>query len=149
MITGGTGYDADMRYVELYRHTDNDGDTLTDDGIAAAEEIGRERLAPPYTLFGTSGAQRATQMVEILRRGAGQEDVPITGVPGLRSSVEDRWREASSGAGKGATVEYNFDNMHVEVPKTTGPDSPRATWKLDGTLRIKTTDRDNAGSASA
>ena len=51
--------------------------------------------------------------------------------------------------GKGATVEYNFDNMHVEVPKTTGPDSPRATWKLDGTLRIKTTDRDNAGSASA
>jgi hypothetical protein len=51
--------------------------------------------------------------------------------------------------GKGATVEYHFDNMHVEVPKTTGPDSPRATWKLDGTLRIKTTDRDNAGSASA
>ncbi len=51
--------------------------------------------------------------------------------------------------GKGATVEYNFDNMHIEVPKTTGPDSPRATWKIDGTLRIKTTDRDNAGSASA
>jgi hypothetical protein len=51
--------------------------------------------------------------------------------------------------GKGATVEYNFDNMHVEVPKTTGPDSPRAIWRLDGTLRIKTTDRDNAGSASA
>ena len=51
--------------------------------------------------------------------------------------------------GKGATVEYNFDDMQVEVPKTTGPDSPRALWKLNGTLRIKTTDRDNAGSASA
>jgi hypothetical protein len=51
--------------------------------------------------------------------------------------------------GKGATVEYSFDNMLVEVPKTTGPDSPRAVWKLDGTLRIKTTDRDNNGSAGA
>jgi hypothetical protein len=44
-------------------------------------------------------------MVEILRRAAGQEDVPITEVRGLRSSVEDRWRAASSAAGKGATVE--------------------------------------------
>ena len=49
--------------------------------------------------------------------------------------------------GKGATVEYAFDNMIVEVPKTTGPDSPRAIWKLDGTLRIKTSDRDSEGSA--
>jgi hypothetical protein len=49
--------------------------------------------------------------------------------------------------GKGATVEYNFENMQVEVPKTTGADSPRAIWKLDGTLRIKTTDKDSAGSA--
>ena len=49
--------------------------------------------------------------------------------------------------GKGATVEYSFDNMLVEVPKTTGADSPRAIWKLDGTLRIKTTDKDSSGSA--
>lgn len=48
--------------------------------------------------------------------------------------------------GKGATVEYNFENMQVEVPKTTGADSPRAIWKLDGTLRIKTSDKDSAGS---
>jgi len=51
--------------------------------------------------------------------------------------------------GKGATVEYTFEDMQVEVPKTTGPDSPRAIWRLDGTLRIRTTDRDAAGSASA
>ncbi len=51
--------------------------------------------------------------------------------------------------GKGATVEYSFENMSVEVPKSTGPDSPRAIWKLDGTLRIKTTDKDSPGSASA
>lgn len=94
-----------MRYVELFRHTDNDGDALTGDGIAAAEQIGRERLNPPYAFFGTTGARRATQMVEILRRAAGQEDVSLTDVPGLRSSVEDRWRAAAKAAGKGATVE--------------------------------------------
>ena len=48
--------------------------------------------------------------------------------------------------GKGATIEYSFVDMSVEVPKSTGADSQRATWKLNGTLRIKTTDRDNSGS---
>ena len=48
--------------------------------------------------------------------------------------------------GKGATIEYSFEDMTVEVPKTTGPDAQRATWKLNGILRIKTTDTDNAGS---
>ena len=48
--------------------------------------------------------------------------------------------------GKGATIEYSFEDMSVEVPKSTGPDAQRATWKLNGTLRIKTTDKDNAGS---
>jgi hypothetical protein len=94
-----------MRYLELFRHTDNDGDSLTSQGTAAAEAIGQERLSPPYAFFGSSGARRATGMVEILRRAAGQEHVPITEVPGLRSSVEDRWRAAASAAGKGATVE--------------------------------------------
>jgi broad specificity phosphatase PhoE len=94
-----------MRYVELYRHTDNDGDSLTPEGIAAAESIGRTRLSPPYAFFGSTGAQRATQMAEILRSAAGQEDVPVTVVAGLRSSVEDRWRAAAKTAGKGATVE--------------------------------------------
>lgn len=94
-----------MRYVELFRHTDNEGDSLTAEGIAAAESIGGQRLKPPYALFGSTGAHRATQMAEILRRAAHQEDVPIRGVPALRSSVEDRWREAARAAGKGATVD--------------------------------------------
>lgn len=94
-----------MRCVELLRHTDNDGDRLTSTGILAAEAIGRERLTPPYVLFGSTGARRATEMVEILRRIVGQEDVPVTVVPGLRSSVEDRWRAAAKAAGKGADVE--------------------------------------------
>jgi phosphohistidine phosphatase SixA len=94
-----------MRYVELFRHTDNEGDRLTPEGIAAAEAIGRERLSPPYALFGSTGAHRATQMVEILKRAVDQEDVPVIVVPGLRSSVEDRWRAAATTAGRGATVE--------------------------------------------
>ena len=48
--------------------------------------------------------------------------------------------------GKGATIEYELDDMTVEVPKTTGPDSPRATWKMHGTIRIRTSDRDDVGS---
>jgi hypothetical protein len=53
----------------------------------------------------STGAARATQMLEILRDAAGQHDVEITEAPGLRSSVEDRWREAARSAGKGADVE--------------------------------------------
>ena len=40
-----------MRYIELRRHTDNDGDALTLGGISAAETIGREGLHPPYAAF--------------------------------------------------------------------------------------------------
>ena len=94
-----------MRWVELRRHTDNDGDELTARGVADAEAIGREGLRPPYAAFVSSGASRATQMLTILREAAGQVDVPISEVSGLRSTVEDRWRDAATAAGKGATVE--------------------------------------------
>lgn len=93
-----------MRYVEIRRHTDNDGDRLSAEGVAAAEEIGRSELHAPYDLFVTSGAERATQMLEILRAAAGQRDAPIVTEPGLRSPVEDRWREAAKAAG-GSDVE--------------------------------------------
>ena len=94
-----------MRYVELRRHTDNDGDELTAQGVADAESIGREGLQPPYAAFISSGAARATQMVTILRHAAGQDDTPISEATGLRSTVEERWRAAAKAAGKGATVE--------------------------------------------
>ncbi len=94
-----------MRYVELHRHTDNDGDELTAQGVADAEAIGRDHLHPPYAAFISTGAARATQMATILRHAAGQDDLPITAATGLRSTVEDRWRDAAKAAGKGATVE--------------------------------------------
>jgi phosphohistidine phosphatase SixA len=100
-----TGHDPLMRYVELRRHTDNEGDRLTPQGAAEAEAIGRDRLHPPYAAFVSTGAARATQMLEILRHAAGQDDTPITAAAGLRSSVENRWREAAKAAGKGADLE--------------------------------------------
>lgn len=47
--------------------------------------------------------------------------------------------------GKGAAVNYEFIDMAVEVPRDTGEDAPRATWKLNGTLRITTSDDELAG----
>jgi phosphohistidine phosphatase SixA len=94
-----------MRYVELRRHTDNDGDRLTPQGVSEAERIGRDGLHPPYAAFVSTGARRATQMVEILRHAAGQDDVEIAQAIGMRSSVEERWRAAAKAAGKGADLE--------------------------------------------
>jgi hypothetical protein len=59
-----------MRYVELRRHTDNEGDRLTPQGAADAEMIGRDRLHPPYAALVSTGAARATQMLEIVRHAA-------------------------------------------------------------------------------
>jgi len=47
--------------------------------------------------------------------------------------------------GKGAAVNYEFVDMAVEVPRDTGPEAPRAVWKLNGTLRITTSDDQLAG----
>jgi broad specificity phosphatase PhoE len=94
-----------MRYVELRRHTDNEGDRLTPQGIADAERIGRDGLTPPYAAFVSTGARRASEMLAILRAAAGQEETPITEATGLRSLVEDRWREAAKAAGKGADLD--------------------------------------------
>ena len=75
------------------------------DGVSAPEAVGRDRLHPPYAAFVSTGAARATHMLEILRHVAGQDDTRLTVATGLRSSVEDRWREAARAAGKHADVE--------------------------------------------
>ncbi|MFI6833593.1 hypothetical protein ACIBG5_41210 [Kribbella sp. NPDC050241] len=93
-----------MRYVELRRHTENEGDRLTPRGVADAEAIGG-RLRPPYAAFVSTGAVRCTEVLEILRAAADQDGVPIVEAVGLRSMVEDRWRDAVKAAGKGADVE--------------------------------------------
>ena len=47
--------------------------------------------------------------------------------------------------GKGAAIDYQFVDMVVEVPRETGPDAPRATWRLNGTLRITTAENARQG----
>jgi len=88
-----------MKTIELRRHTDNDGDRLSAEGISAAEEIGG-RLSPPYDVFVSTGAARATQTVRIWRTAVGGV-APIEEYTGLRSQQEDRWRDAYETAGSG------------------------------------------------
>jgi hypothetical protein len=66
-------------HVELRRHTENEGDRLTPRGVADAEMIGWDGLHPPYAAFVSTGAARATQMLEILRHAAGQDDTDHRG----------------------------------------------------------------------
>jgi broad specificity phosphatase PhoE len=89
------------RYIELRRHTDSDGDALSEDGVGAALEIGRG-LAGGYELLVSSGAQRATQTLACFACAL-REPVPGGTVvePGLRSQHEDRWRAAYERAGSG------------------------------------------------
>jgi broad specificity phosphatase PhoE len=90
------------RYVELRRHTDADGDVLTQEGVRAATEIGA-RLDGGYDLLVSTGAQRATQTLACFLAALG-ECVPggVMVEAGLRSEREDRWREAYEKAGSGA-----------------------------------------------
>ena len=48
--------------------------------------------------------------------------------------------------GRQAAINYRFVDMVVEVPRDTGPQAPRATWRLNGTLQVTTSDADVAGS---
>ncbi len=57
--------------------------------------------------------------------------------------AEEMWSYLT---GKGAAINYEFVDMTVEVPRDIGPDAPRATWKLNGSLRVTTSDKDAAGS---
>lgn len=47
--------------------------------------------------------------------------------------------------GRRAAINYTFVDMAVEVPRDTGPKAPRATWRVDGTLRISTDDESTRG----
>ncbi|MGH3119079.1 MAG: histidine phosphatase family protein [Gaiellales bacterium] len=87
--------------VELRRHTDNDGDVLTAEGIETAVDIGR-RLKGDYVAIISSGAQRATQAAACLLAGMGR--IVPDGVRvdfRFRSDFEDRWKQAYERSGKG------------------------------------------------
>src|SRR5205823_6145485 len=72
---------------------------LSREGVKAAVKAGK-KLAGPYQLAVSSGAQRATQAVACLLAGHG---TPVAGGvsvdPGLRSAHEARWIELIGRAG--------------------------------------------------
>jgi len=105
------------RTVDLLRHTDSDGDQLTEEGVRAAVALGR-RLSGPYDVLVSSGAQRATQTLACLLCGLA---TPVEGGvvvdAGFRSAVEDRWREAArraSGKDLGAFREVDPELVETE-----------------------------------
>jgi broad specificity phosphatase PhoE len=106
------------REIELRRHTDNEGDVLTPEGVRAALEIG-SRLKGGYDLGVSTGAQRATQTLACFLAALG-ERVPggVLIESGLRSQVEDRWRAAYERAGSGA-----LDALRAADPELVAEDS--------------------------
>lgn len=46
--------------------------------------------------------------------------------------------------GREAAINYEFIDMAIGVPRDTSSDAPAATWNLNGTLRITTSDRELA-----
>ncbi len=71
--------------------------------------------------------------------------VPLTRTPAEADTEVVDWTDLgremwSFLTGRNAAINYRFVDMTVEVPRDTGPMAPRATWKLNGTLQITTSD---------
>ena len=106
------------RELEIRRHTDNDGDVLTPDGISNAVKLG-QNLTGAFRLVVSTGAQRATQTAACIL--AGTETLVEQGVhvvPGLRSDREDEWRAAYEEAGGG-----HLDDFQGAAPDLVEQDS--------------------------
>ena len=109
-----------MKTIDLVRHTANDGDALTGDGVAAALALG-PTLTGGYTVAVSSGAQRATQTIACVLAGRGEVVAEgVTVVDALRSSVEDRWRAAYAAAGAG-----DLGSLRDVDPELVAADSAR------------------------
>ena len=56
------------------------------------------------------------------------------------------WPELAEGlygflTGRGATIEYAFEQLEILVPRTASDDAPQAKWTLNGMVRIRTSER--------
>ncbi len=114
-----------MKEVELRRHTANEDDVLTYEGVRVAVEIGR-LLQGQYDFGVSTGAQRATQTLACFLAGRG-EPVPggIIVELALRSEVEPRWREAYQKAGAG-----DLESLRRADPELVDEDSARLAGGL-------------------
>lgn len=63
----------------------------------------------------------------------------------MESKTEATWPDLAEGlygflTGRGATIQYELDDLEIKVPKSSASDAPRASWHLNGTVRISTTE---------
>lgn len=75
---------------------------------------------------------------------AGSADNKERSIRDWADLAEEMWSYLT---GRGAAVNYEFVDMTVEVPRDIGPDAPRAVWKLNGSLRVTTSDQEFSGSS--
>ena len=72
----------------------------------------------------------------------------------VESEIADRvdettnWPELAIGlydrlTGRGAEIEYEFEEMEVQVPSKVGEDADHAHWQVDGTVRITTREKED------
>ena len=69
----------------------------------------------------------------------------------MRTTVDGKpetttWPELAEGlygflTGRGASIEYRFDDMQIGVPSAARPDAPQAVWRVSGGLTIRTSER--------
>lgn len=71
-----------------------------------------------------SDAERASEIDE------------ATSWPDLAVSLYERL------TGRGAEIAYQFEDMEVAVPSKVGEDADHAHWRVDGTIRITTEERE-------
>lgn len=118
------------RELEIRRHTDDDGDVLSPDGIVEAVRIGREDALGGYAIAASSGAQRATQTVACLLSGLGEEvRQGVVVDEGFRSDREDEWRDAYGEAGSG-----HLDALRGAAPDLVEEDSAVLAGALERVL---------------
>lgn len=65
-------------------------------------------------------------------------DEHTTNWPELAIGLYDRL------TGRGASIVYDFDQMHVKVPSGVGEDAKHAEWVLNGKITITTSSEANA-----
>jgi hypothetical protein len=56
------------------------------------------------------------------------------------------WPELAEGlygflTGRGATIEYHFEEMEISVPSSARDGASQAKWKLNGALKVKTSEK--------
>lgn len=67
--------------------------------------------------------------------------------PEERVDETTTWPELAIGlydrlTGRGAEITYEFEEMEVDIPSKVGEDADHARWRVDGTLRITTRERE-------